>query len=311
MSHLAVRPRRRPFTIAIALLCAVLAFGALSAVAHARTSSSTPKLITPSSPVTPGSGYLALGDSVTFGYMEPTVVPAPDYSDAANFHGYPEMLGSELGLKVSNPACPGETSSSLIHATAQSNGCENSPGSSVAYRKSFPLHVKYSGSQLAYAVSYLKSHPDVRLVSLMIGANDGFICEETTTDGCASPTEIDPVLSRITRNVHTILAAVRNQAHYDGQIVMVDYYSLDYASPAVSALSVDINRAQNAGAKPFHVRYANAYSTFATAAAHSGNDTCTAGLLTQLGMPGSCGVHPSFAGQALLASTVENAIRIG
>ena len=145
----------------------------------------------------------------------------------------------------------------------------------------------------------------------MIGANDGFICEETTSDACASPTEIDPVLSRITRNVHTILATVRDKAHYDGQIVMVDYYSLDYASPAVSALSADINRAQNAGAKPFHVRYANAYTTFAAAAAHSGNDTCTAGLLTQLGAPGSCGVHPSFAGQALLASTVENAIRIG
>jgi lysophospholipase L1-like esterase len=312
MSHLAVDPRRRPLTIAVALLCAVLGFGALSAVAHARTRDFiTPAAITPSTPVTPGSGYLALGDSVTFGYMESTVVPAPDYSDAASFHGYPEMLGSELGLKVVNPACPGETSSSLINASAESNGCENTLGKSVGYRRSFPLHVKYSGSQLAYAVSYLKSHSGVRLVSLMIGANDGFICEETTTDGCTSPTEIGPVLSRISHNVHRILATLRDQAHYDGQIVIVDYYSLDYASPAVSALSAEINRAQNSAAKPFHVRYANSFATFATAAAHSGNDTCTAGLLTQLGAPGTCGVHPSFAGQALLASTVENAIRIG
>ena len=36
----------------------------------------------------------------------------------------------------------------------------------------FPLHVKYSGSQLDYAVSYLKTHKKVRLVSLMVGAND-------------------------------------------------------------------------------------------------------------------------------------------
>jgi lysophospholipase L1-like esterase len=328
MPHLAARPGRHTTIFVAAVVCAAILCGALAAAAHAaaahaaaahaagthrttRTSRTVAgTTITPSTPVTPGSGYLALGDSVTFGYMEPTVVPAPDFADAASFHGYPEMLGSELGLKVANAACPGETSSSLINAGAQSNGCENSPGSSVSYRKAFPLHVKYSGSQLAYAVSYLKAHSDVRLVSLMIGANDGFICEETTTDGCASPSEIGPVLSHLSHNVHTILATLRNQAHYAGQIVIVDYYSLDYASPAVSALSAEINRAQDTAATPFHVRFANAYTTFAAASVHSGNDTCTAGLLTQLGTPGSCGVHPSFAGQALLASTVENAIRI-
>ena len=49
----------------------------------------------------------------------------------------------------------------MIDATAQSNGCENTfvaPSSSVpvGYRTSFPLHVAYTGSQLDYAVSYLK-----------------------------------------------------------------------------------------------------------------------------------------------------------
>ncbi len=306
----AVRLGRRPLTIVLASLCAILVSVTLSSVARARTTTTSSTVITPSTPVTPGAGYLALGDSVTFGYMESSVVPAPDYSDAASLRGYPAMLGSELGLKVANASCPGETSSSLISASAQSNGCENTLSSPSGYRTTFPLHVKYSGSQLHYAVSYLKSHPGVRLVSLMIGANDGFICEETTTDGCASSSEIDPVLSRISHNVHSILSTLRTKAHYAGQIVIVDYYSLNYASPAVSALSVALNRAQNSAAKPFHVRYADTYATFAAAAAHSGNNTCTAGLLTQLGAPGTCGVHPSFAGQALLASTVENAIRI-
>ena len=40
-------------------------------------------------PVVPGTRYLALGDSVTFGYMESNVVPAPNYNDASNFLGYP------------------------------------------------------------------------------------------------------------------------------------------------------------------------------------------------------------------------------
>ena len=50
--------------------------------------------ITTRTPVTKGSTYLALGDSVTFGYEEPQVVPAPNYQDASSFIAYPELLGS-------------------------------------------------------------------------------------------------------------------------------------------------------------------------------------------------------------------------
>ena len=308
MDHLAARLGRRTL-IAVVAACAVMSCGALSAAAQAKTKA--PVKITASTPVTPGSGYLALGDSVTFGYMEPTVVPAPDYANAASFHAYPEMLGSELGLKVANLACPGETAASLLNAKAQSNGCENTlTGTGVSYRVSYPLHTKYSGSQIAYAESYLKKHPGVRLVSLMIGANDLFLCQDRTADGCLSSSEQAPVLASITKNVHTILTDIRSKAHYAGQIVIVDYYSLDYASALVNDESEILNKAQTAGAKGFKVRFANAYATFAAAAAHSGNDSCTAGLLTQLGSPGTCGVHPSYAGQALLASTVENAITI-
>ena len=34
-----------------------------------------------------GARALALADSVTFGYQEQTVVPAPNYHDAASFLG--------------------------------------------------------------------------------------------------------------------------------------------------------------------------------------------------------------------------------
>jgi lysophospholipase L1-like esterase len=310
MDHPVARLGRRTAALAVAT-CATLSCGALTAAAQARTTHPAKPTVTASTPVTPGSDYLALGDSVSFGYMEPTVVPAPDYPNAASFHGYPEMLGSELHLKVANAACPGETSSSLLNAGAQSNGCENTvTGSGVSYRKAYPLHVKYSGSQIAYAEKYLKSHSDTRLVSLMIGANDLFACEETTSDGCLNPAEQAPVLAKITKNVHTILTDLRSQAHYAGQIVIVDYYSLNYASATINDQSEILNKAQAAGAKGFKVRFANAYTTFATASAHSGDNTCTAGLLTQLGAPGTCGVHPSYAGQALLASTLENAIAI-
>jgi lysophospholipase L1-like esterase len=262
-------------------------------------------------PVVPGSRYLALGDSVTFGYMEPQITPAPDYHRPASFRGYPEQVAAALHLKAVNAACPGETSSSLIKAAGPSNGCENNPGhTALNYRALFPLHVRYRGSQLGFAISYLRHHHDVRLVSLMIGANDFFACQETTHDGCQSAAERDAVAATLARNIRTILGGIRRKAHYRGQIVVVNYYSLDYASAAVSARSRFLNRLQDAPARRFHVEFANGYGAFRIASLHSSGSPCAADLLTQLG-GGSCGVHPSYAGQALLADAVEKAIKLG
>ena len=256
-------------------------------------------------PVVAGSSYLALGDSVSFGYREPANLPTPDYTNATNFTGYPEIVGSALGLRVANAACPGETSASLLRTHAISNGCENSPSSSVGYRTAYPLHVAYTGTQIAYAVHFLRTHPGTRLVSLMIGANDGFICEETTADGCVS--ELPGVLASVRANVRTILNDVRGRAHYRGQIVIENYYSLDYTSSAQNGFSLALNSSMDTAARPFGVRVADSYGLFQKAAAQAGGDTCKAGLLTTL-TTGGCGVHPSVAGQSLLALALEQAL---
>ena len=295
--------------LVVSVICGAVALASGSAVAKSLVKA-TPPAASRNLPVVPGSQYLALGDSVTFGYMESTVAPAPDYHNAASFLGYPEQLGAELHLSVASAACPGETSSSLINPAAPSNGCENNPAHTNAnYRTEFPLHVRYKGSQLAFALSYLHSHHDVRLVTLMIGANDFFVCQETTSDGCASRAEQNATASTVTKNIHTILSAIRNKAHYAGQIVIVNYYSLNYSSAAVNAQSLLINKVQDAAARPYHVKIADGYAAFRAASIHSGNDTCTAGLLTQLS-GGGCGIHPSYAGQALLAQTVEKTITL-
>jgi lysophospholipase L1-like esterase len=293
-------------------LRAGLALAALVVVAALPTAASASKagVVTRNSPVTPGSGYLALGDSVTFGYMESQVVPAPNYHDAASFFGYPEQFGAQLRVNVANAACPGETSSSLINPSAISNGCENTVGKPGGYRTLYPLHVNYKGSQLAYGVSYLKSHPKVRLVSLMIGANDYFVCLETTPDGCTSAAERHALLTKIAANVKIILSAVRNQAKYKGQLAVVNYYSLNYASAASNAQSALLNQTLDSAAKPFGVEIADGYGQLRLASEHSGGgDTCTAGLLTQLST-GKCGVHPSYAGSALLAQALMKAVRL-
>ena len=307
---------RRVVGAVLAMTCAVglLAVTSGPALAKAKKHPTTPKsTLTPRSPITKGSGYLALGDSVTFGYQESQVVPAPNYADAASFVAYPALLGSELHLTVANAACPGETSSSLIDATAQSNGCENTPGKgNVGYRTLNPLHVHYTGSQLGYAVSYLKTHHNVRLVSLMIGANDFFVCQETTADHCASLSEQAALIATVEKNVTTILSTIRSKAHYGGQIAIVNYYSLDYASATTTAQSALLNQSIDGAARPFHVEVADGFGQFQSGAAHSGGNTCTAGLLTQLtGAPTPCGIHPSYTGQSLLAQAVANAIRLG
>jgi lysophospholipase L1-like esterase len=290
--------RSRLSGCALASLSALVLIASIPGLAGARSGAQQP-------PLTSGARYLALGDSVTFGYEEAGVTPKPVYPDAGSFVGYPEQIGRELHVKVTNAACPGETSSSFVNSAAQSNGCENLPGGGkTGYRTLFPLHSRYRGSQLAFAVHYLRSHPEVRLVSLMIGANDGLLCQEVAADHCASPAEQQGVLTGVAGNVKRILSAVRDRAGYRGQIVIVNYYSINYASSAVTAQSSEINTTMDKAAKQFHVRIASGFKEFFLQARKFGGDACAAGLLTRLSSAPTCGIHPSYAGQALLAQAV-------
>jgi lysophospholipase L1-like esterase len=305
-NHSRSRRVRKVVTATVLTVCAAGAIAAILASASA-----APLSTSRGAQVTPGSRYLALGDSVTFGTEEPQVVPAPNYSDASSFLGYPEQLGAELHLKVANAACPGETAASMINPSAPSLGCDNTvSGAPPAYRPQHPLHVHYQGSQLGYALEYLHAHSDVRLVSLMIGANDVYICVLTTRDGCNSNAEQHAVLAQLSHNVQQILSAIRDQAHYNGQLAIVNYYSPNYASASTNGFSLAVNQTVDAAAKPFHVVVADGYGELKAAALHSGDNTCKAGLLTQLGRPGKCGIHPSYAGQALLAQALAKAIRL-
>jgi lysophospholipase L1-like esterase len=322
---MALMPSTRARTAVLAAACAgvtligvagstgaVVAAPTTMAAHHAVAKKVQPKVVA-------GSRYLALGDSVSFGFRESNAIPVTknDYTKPKTFVGFPEDVGRNLGLKVANLACPGETSGSLINPKAPSNGCENSPSASgqvnKGYARSFPLHVKYAdkktkNGQLATAVKYLRAHHNVRLVSLMIGANDGFLCQETTADHCAS--EIGGVLTKIGKNVTRTLKAIRGKGHYNGQIVIAQYYSINYSVPLDNAQSKLLNSAMEQAAKPFHVRIGKTFSLFRKAAQQAGGDTCKAQLLTQLKTtPASCGVHPSVSGQALIAQAVEQAIK--
>jgi hypothetical protein len=251
--------------------------------------------------------YLALGDSVAFGYVPPAAVPAPNYLDAHSFVGYPEFLAQQLNERVSNASCPGETTASMLDPSAQSNGCENSPGSPVGYSTLYPLHVQYQGSQMDYALHYLAAHKHTRLITIDIGANDAFLCQETTADHCSSGAELLGVANEIATNLGTILHELRDVAGYDGPIVALTYYSLSYSSPAAVAGALFLDSVIAGVTTAFGGIVANGFAAFQGPSAAFGGDPCAAGLLIKL-PDGTCNIHPSPAGHQLLAAAVAEAI---
>jgi lysophospholipase L1-like esterase len=263
----------------------------------------------PAHPARPATGYLALGDSVAFGYRPPQVTPTSAYLNAANFGSYAEDLAGLDGLQLANASCPGETTGSMITAGAQSNGCENSITSPSGYRTTFPLHVAYTGTQLAYAVDYLRSHPRTGLVTIDIGANDTFVCQQTTPDKCTG-TDLAAVFAQISANLTTTYRALRDQAHYRGRLVLLSYYSLSYTDPTQVAGTQALNAALAGPTRHFGGVVADGYTAFAAASAGAGGDPCAAGLLVPL-PDGTCNIHPSPYGHAVLAGAIQKVIGRG
>ena len=280
----------------------------LAGTAMVAAASLIPALPASATPVTgpdAGGTYLALGDSVAFGYVPPQAVPAPNYSDPRSFVGYPEDVARALHIPVSNASCPGETTASFLVPGAQSNGCENSPGSSTGYRTLYPLHVLYRGTQMQYALKYLAVHRHTRLVTINIGANDVFLCQETTADACAA--ELQTVLKEIQANLTTIYSEIRYVAHYHGLLVALTYYSLSYSDPTEVAGTEALNSAIASVTEKFGGKVADGFAAFEGPSAAFGGSPCAAGLLIKL-PDGTCNIHPSPAGHLLLARAIEDVI---
>jgi lysophospholipase L1-like esterase len=287
------RARRWLAGSVVAAAVTLLAVVVPSAVAH------------PSHPAQRANGYLALGDSVAFGYRPPAVTPTSAYLNANNFGGYAEDLAGFDTLQLANASCPGETSASMVTAGAQSNGCENSLGSPAGYRTNFPLHVGYSGTQLAYAVDYLRQHPHTGLVTISIGANDLFVCQQTTPDHCTGA-DFATALQQISANLSTAFQALRHDAHYRGRLVTLAYYAISYTDPVQVAGTQALNAALTAVTQHFDGVVADGYTAFQLASGASG-DPCAAGLLIPL-PDHTCNIHPSPYGHAVLAGAIQKVI---
>jgi hypothetical protein len=89
--------------------------------------------------------------------------------------------------------------------------------------------------------------------------------------------------------------------------VILNQYSPDYTSAFLTGGVRDLNSTVETAARPFRVLIADGFGQFYQGSLFSAANPCTAGLLTQV-KPRGCGVHPTYAGQSLLALAVHMAV---
>jgi lysophospholipase L1-like esterase len=245
--------------------------------------------------------YLALGDSVVFGFITQAGF---EYVNPTNFIGFPDYVGRDLRLNDVNAACPGETTGSFLSATATDHGCRQ-------FRSLAPLHVSYGSTQSSFALSFLAKHRNTRLVTILLGANDLFVLEDACAgDATCIANGLPAVLANISTNMATILGEIRGTG-FKGAIVVENYYSLDYSDAAGTAVTQLVNQAIAAPTTSFGAVVADVFTAFQLAATNpfAGGQTCRAGLLNA--SPQNqfvCDVHPSQSGQRLIARAVEAAV---
>ncbi len=138
--------------------------------------------------------YLALGDSLAFGYQP------IDHTDALH-QGYVDDLYADLHagdrkLTLDNLGCPGETTTTMLSGAV-------------------------CGPQVAEAVAFLRAHRNhTRVVTIDIGANDILRCVHGTTADSAC---FVSTLGTIASNLTTIMADLRAVAPHV-EIVGMTYY---------------------------------------------------------------------------------------
>jgi lysophospholipase L1-like esterase len=263
-----------------------------------------------------GGTVLVLGDSIPFGYINAVDSTGYFYRRSQNFRSFANDLGDQLRLDVVNASCPGATTGSFLSLTTPDNGCKEYVG------LSYPLHQNYRSTQAAFAIQYLSTHNNVRLVTITLGANDGFLLEAS----CASISDPTPqrveaciaagapaTFTKVAENLGLILAALRGTG-YAGPIVLTNYYSSDYSDasqPGITELTEGLNEAIAVPASAAGAVVADVFTAFLKLSSDPayGGQTCKSGLLGPDPVtPNACSVHPALLGHQVIADTIIRTI---
>jgi lysophospholipase L1-like esterase len=231
--------------------------------------------------------YLALGDSLAFGFQ-----PNGDFT-----HGYVndlfQIIQSEGVIDKTNLGCPGETSSTFING-----GCPFAPSGSPA--------------QLTAALAFLQANAGkVSPITLDIGAND--VLPDTNPNTCkVDRTKFDTDLATLNTNLTgTILpdlkAALTINGRVTGDLVLMNYYDpLQNICPNTVHFTQRLNAVLTADTKAFGFFIVNVFGAFGGAATPNPN-VCN---YTWMCTPPPLGpnIHPTDLGYSVIANTFAAAL---
>ena len=233
--------------------------------------------------------YLALGNSITFGFQ-------PDFNFTAGFvdNVFAKLEQSGVTDEV-NYGCGGETTTTMIQG-----GCLGH----------LIHHNAYSGAQLDAAVSFLHEHPGrVSPITLEIGANDLLPdWNNATCDvGSTFQTDVQTMDNNITK---VIMPRLLDALKYPGAQAASDIVMLNYYDPFIrdcpSSLSFvhAFNAHLAADAALFRIPVVDVFTAF-------GGDTGMAKNICQYTW--ICSVqfhdfHPTTAGYKVIAGAVEQTL---
>lgn len=242
--------------------------------------------------------YLALGDSLAFGWHDGIAVPRNPHW----FVGYASFLAELVELPLVNAACPSEASGSFLDPTQPDDGCR-------AFKADYPLHVAYDGPQMDYAAAFVATHPRLRLVTLQLGENDlQLLARGCAMDAACIAAQAQGQLAAVAGNVVAALAGLR-AAGYTGQILVIDYYAPS-TDPMIAMLVAALDDALAgavAAARALlvddRIALVDLLEPFAAEAAAVGGDPCATGLINRL-PDGACEIHPSQEGYRFIAQLI-------
>lgn len=265
------RPFRRLCNAAIPVLAAVLVLAV-----YTPTSAATAR---------PKAYYLALGDSLAYGY-QPDGDVVQGYAD--DFYANLQTYGTRY---LTNLACPGETTGTFIHG-----GCPY-----WWTRKTL-----YTGSQLDAALAFLSSHRgQVSPVTIDIGANDVLAAFDPST--CTVGANWPAVLSTFDSNFSFILGQLRSALKGQGDLVAMNYYdpyqNQCASNPEVLSLLQTFNQHIASDAAAYNVPVADVFTAFGGATTPNPN-ICT---YTWMCSPFN-DIHATDQGYAVIASTFETTV---
>jgi lysophospholipase L1-like esterase len=235
--------------------------------------------------------YMALGDSLSFGYQ-----PNLDFSS-----GFADDIFNDLHFvdvtNIVNYACAGETTDTFIHG-----GC-------VGH---FAHHGSYTGAQLTAAVDFLKKEANrghVSPITLEIGSND--VISDWDPFTCTASPNVDIDLARMDDNLTKVILpqlvdALQSRTNANnGDLHLLNYYN-PYAKqcPDSAQFLHTLNDHLAADAAQFKIPVVDVYGAF-------GGDADMAKTIcdyTWICDARFHDIHPTNTGYKVIAKAVELAL---